>query len=375
MKNTPSLAAVVGGLAFITQLACAQVAPPAPATPADPALPPLPRLPAPPPGREAKVLELTLADPSEPDDKEDLVIEKREIRKTQKSLDRVGEDIRRSVDEAMAKTRVEIDRARSEVARANKLRTIHRSNGRTLVLAAPNTSPEALTAVHEDLTVMSRIFGKAASKSGKNQREFAFRFGEGRDLDGMYLNGLGALFFVSVDWPVSQPPKAEPKKTAKEEDTDAVWEKERRRLRTGAKDEEAELDIELKESDEEEDRYDETRVRELKDRLGAAFRHAANLRGLKDSEEIILVVLGHGHPRGGTAKVRTELFGGGPGSALILSAFGVGEAGGTTLTLRARKSEILKLVKNKASDEDFAKAIQIDDRPGLLSVGASLREF
>jgi hypothetical protein len=375
MKNTSSLAAVVGGLAFITQLAWAQVEPPAPATPADPALPALPRLPAPPPGSEARVLDLTITDPGEPDDREDVVIEQREIRKAQKSMDRVGEDIRRSVNEAMAKTKTEIARARAEVARADKLRTIHRSNGRTLVLAAPNTSTGALTEAHEDLTVMARIFGKAASKSGKNQREFAFRFGEGRDLDGMYLNGLGALFFVSVDWPVSQPPKAEPKKTAKEDDTDAVWEKERRRLRNGAKEEEFDVDIELKETDEEESRFDETRVRELKERLVAAFRHAANLRGLKESEEIILVVLGHGHPRGGTAKVRTELFGGGPGSALILSAFGVGEAGGTTLTLRARKSDILKLVKNKASDEDFAKAIQIDDRAGLLSVGASVREF
>jgi hypothetical protein len=375
MKNTPSIAAVIGGLAFITQLACAQVEPPAPATPADPALPALPRLPAPPPGREAKVIDLTVVEDGEPDDKEDVVIEKREIRKAQKSLEHVGEDIRRSVNEAMAKTKVEIDRARAEVARADKMRTLRRSNGRTLVLAAPNTTPEALNEAHEDLTVMARIFGKAASKSGKNQREFAFRFGEGRDLDGMYLNGLGALFFVSVDWPVSQPPKAEPKKAAKEDDTDAVWEKERRRLRSGNKDEDFEVDIELKEKDEEESRFDEARVRELKERLGAAFRHAANLRGLKDSEEVILVVLGHGHPQGGTAKVRTELFGGGPGSALILSAFGVGEAGGTTLTLRARKSDILKLAKNKASDEDFAKAIQIDDRPGVLSVGASLREF
>ena len=66
MKNTPSIAAVIGGLAFITQLACAQVEPPVPATPADPALPALPRLPAPPPGREAKVIDLTVVEDGEP---------------------------------------------------------------------------------------------------------------------------------------------------------------------------------------------------------------------------------------------------------------------------------------------------------------------
>ena len=371
------------GLALVTQLLHAQAPTPLPTLPAlpTPAAPAeAPATPSAPVEVTAKVVDLTPAEtdddedePGRPDSRRDRkpvkIIETREVQKARRAAEKAGEDVRRSVNDAMAQAQREIAKAKGEIARAQRIHTVTLKAGRTLVLPDGKSTAEAAAQSHEDLAVMARIFGKAASKSGRNQREFAFRFGEGRDLDALQIGGFGALFFVSVDYPVSPAAKAEPKKEKKESDADAVWEKEKKRLqRGGGEEEETDLEVEIEGfgDGEENPSFDEEQVRELKSRLASAFRHAANLRGVKDSEEIVVVVLGKAN-RGGSAKVRTEVFGGGPGSALIMSAFGVGETGATSFTLRARKSDIERLVKSKADDDALVKAVKAEDGHGIFA--------
>jgi hypothetical protein len=366
MNHIQQLGAVFGGIALLTQLAWAEN----PSTPARPELPALP-------SRTSGPQDRTPPEPPEPPEPEEVETELRIRREdpssSRRSVEKFRDEVHRSVSDAMNAAQREVARAKAEITRARKVRTFSNQGGRTLVLPSAGSHSADPAEIHEDLAVMARIFGKAASKSGKNQREFAFRFGEGRDLDGLYLGGFGALFFVSVDWPVTAVPEAEAKKTTKPEETDAVWEKERRKLRSGRPNEEDELELEIETTEDDSAGFDPEKVEGLKERLSAAFRHAANLRGVKDSEEIVVIVLGKGHAPGG--QVRGELFGGGPGSALIMGAFGINESGGTTLTFRARKADIVKMVSAKASDSDLTKAVKVEGTPGLLGTGSQRTEF
>jgi hypothetical protein len=371
MKNIQTLGAVIGGIALLTQLAWAQeTALPAPAAPpvarATPALP-------------AEPQDLTLPDdpaeqPEQPE-RPEAVIRREDLKALRKNAEKVRDDVQRSVSDAMGAAHREVARAKADIARIQRVRSSDLQNSRTLVLPPTASGSGDLAEAHEDLAVMARIFGKAASKSGKNQREFAFRFGEGRDLDALYLGGYGALFFVSVDWPVGTEPKTEPKKAAKGDESDAVWEKERRKLRGGKDGKEDEDDDSDDDStDSESGGYDAGKVRELTERLTAVYRHGANLRMVKDSEEIVVVVLGRGDSKGASGKGHAEFFGGGGGS-MILNAFGVSEPGGTTLTFRARKSDILKLVASKAADTDFAAVVKVDGTQGVLTSGGKRIRF
>lgn len=237
------------------------------------------------------------------------------------------------------------------------------SGSRTFVLPSPGLSGDDLKQAHEDITVMSRLFGKAASKSGKNQREFAFRFAEQRDLEAMYLDGFGAMFFVSVEWPVADPGKIEVKKPEPKKDNDSVWEREKRRLQGEDEDEGHDTDFDGPTGP----AYDASKVSLLKERLAAVYKHAANLRVVKPDEEVVVVVLGPGDSR--ERKFRAEGIPGGP----AVNILNVSQPGNTTLVLRAKKSDIDKLASSKAADGDYAKIIRYDGTPGILANGSGAK--
>jgi hypothetical protein len=231
--------------------------------------------------------------------------------------------------------------------------------------------------MHEDLAVMARIFGKAASKSGKNQREFAFRFAEERDLEAMYLGGAGALFFVSVDWPVAGPVKAASKPDSPKKDADSLWEQEKRRLQ-GDAEEDGEEDHDAPGREPDTRTYDPVRVGLLKDRLSAAYRHAANIRGVQPQEDIVVVVLGRRDAysergRKGRAGGMGIMSGDGAYGSFggELPVFLANErAGGSTLVLRAKKSDVDRLASGKAGDAEFTKIVKVDsDYPVLQDSG------
>jgi hypothetical protein len=255
------------------------------------------------------------------------------------------------------------DLARAQVD-ATKARVFWNSpqgtGSRTFVLPTSGLAGDDLKQAHEDLTVMSRIFGKAASKSGKNQREFAFRFAEQRDLEAMYLEGFGAMFFVSVDWPVADPGKPEVKKAEPKNENDAVWEREKRRLQGEDDDEGHETDFDGPTGP----AYDAGRVSMLKERLAGVYKHASNLRVVKPNEEVVVVVLGPGDSR--DRKLRMEGVPGGPAANIL----NISQPGNTTLVLRAKKGDIDKLASSKSSDSDFAKIIRYDGTPGILANGS-----
>jgi hypothetical protein len=281
----------------------------------------------------------------------------------------VQDDLGQMVHEAHRVARAAATEARAFVANFSST-----SDRRTLVVPTGTLGGDGLRQAHEDLSVMARLFGRAASKSGRNQREFAFRFGEERDLDALYLEGYGALFFVSVDHAVIEATRIAEKKPEPKTDKDEVWERERRKLAGGDDEEDFGTDGDGEWlGPEPPEPFDAARVAKLKERLTAAFKHAANIRVIKPGEDVVLVVLGRGQAARNKVtqtKPRRGTTAGGAGGGMDFDVLKVttGDLNGRqALTLRARKSEVDVLAAGKISVEDFAKQLRITTDAGLLS--------
>jgi hypothetical protein len=184
---------------------------------------------------------------------------------------------------------------------------------RTMVLPTAATDPTAFSQAHEDLATMHRLLAKAT-----HSNRDVIRFGEEREFDAMYLEGFGAVFLLNVDYPLAEAPKVEKKPAETVKDPD--WEEERQ-LAKGDADPtfrrfgggEAGTEIE----------FNSDRVNRLKTRLIDTIKHSANIRVLKQNEDVIIVVAGRnqtgpamGMMGGMTGNFGGVGFGGGGGGGL-----------------------------------------------------------
>ncbi len=253
----------------------------------------------------------------------------------------------------------------------------HGSPGRTLVIRTSDTDPKVQPNLEEDLAVMSRILDKALEQKLSDDRRpramgIDVFFAPGSSpIRSLYLEGYGALFLASVNFPLLPPPD-KPEPSNEKSDTDSTWEETKRELygqrdfNSGAWDQyqkafKAATDIGSRQE------YDEKKVEDLKDGLLQALRNASNIRNLKSDETITVCVFGGANPGPGKAKTAAKSAPDAPdedGDAIVTldrvwHRDGGVPARGTILTIRVKKSDADDFAKDKLSLEDFRQKASV----------------
>jgi hypothetical protein len=186
-------------------------------------------------------------------------------------------------------------------------------------------------AMEEDLAVMTRIIAKALQgELGEEPATMKMGIrmlvtGDGRSVRAMYLEGLGALFMVKVNFPLLPPPKVEAKRS--EPAANSEWEKAKLEVQGIVSPNEDSPDSVSAGPGSD---YNEDQVATLKKTLLMSLKNASNIRHLKSDETVAVSVFGgqngglgvagsmRGFERGGGGG-----FGGGAGGG-----FGGGGSGG-----------------------------------------------
>lgn len=226
---------------------------------------------------------------------------------------------------------------------------------RALIVRSSDTDPKTQAALEEDLAVMSHLLNKSLEDlpggggHGNKVMGIDVFFTPGAaPLRSLYLDNYGAVFFLSVNFPLLAPTE---KHIEEKPAGDTAWEEARQELYgqhlTGGPT--GELNEE----------YSQEKVDKLKQTLFDTLKNAANIRGLKPDEFVTLWVCG-GSSRGGG---RFRVIKNNPASALGGNVFGADQvfpgAKPTILTIRVRKSVIDDYAKGKVSPDDFQKRAQL----------------
>lgn len=237
-------------------------------------------------------------------------------------------------------------------------------DGGILVIPTAEIKPQDLVTLMEDMTIMCRIFGKKSTQSypttgryRSNLLGFTMPFSrDGRSIKAMYVQGYGALFLTKVDFPLSPPPQTEEKEETKEEDTDPVWEQTKQEMFSPQK-------ASRRTPDRPEEKYDADKVENLKTTYIIALKHAANIRGLKPDESVILTVTGKASQSG---PLVTRVSSSWDGKYVVTEpGAATGSFSPTVLTIRAKKADIDAFAKGKLSFDQFHQKTQLLSYPYL----------
>jgi hypothetical protein len=256
--------------------------------------------------------------------------------------------------------------------------------GKVLVIPTAEIKPQEMVTLMEDMTIMCRIFDKKLAQSnlvpgmpfiGRVRISNPFSL-DSQSMGSMYIQGYGALFMRTVDFPLSPPPQTEEQEETEEEDADPVWEQMKQEMFSP---EEAVRHT----PSHPEEKYDVRKVKNLKTTLIKALVHTANIRGLKSDESVILTVTGSGVSSNfdkvvaitGTNQVVVHYKDENVTKILKSPSFGdLGISSPTVLTIRAKKSYIDALAQNKIDFDKFEEKVQLLSYPCLgenLSRGSS----
>ena len=252
-----------------------------------------------------------------------------------------------------------------------------RSTPKRPVIVGGDQDAKSNAALEEDLTVMMRVLEKAVG--GKDEEKpramgiDVFSFGRsGGSPRAFYIDGYGPMFVLNVRYPLLAPPKKDDQ-VATNETTSSEWEKARQEVygRRGGMDE-------FRANAAPGEQFDSERVESLKEQLIDSLANATHIKGLKPDDQITLVVLGTPSstrvvrremraPRGGA---RASAGGGGGNVARVeaevhsleMNAASEAAAGQSTMTLRAKKSDIDSFAKGKLESDDFRKKVSVQVR-------------
>jgi len=247
--------------------------------------------------------------------------------------------------------------------------------GKVLVIPTTQIQPQDMVTLMEDMTVMCRIFDTKLAQSNLIPRlpiigrvTFPNPFSpDSQSMRAMYIQGYGALFMTTIDFPLSPPPQTEEQEKTEEEDADPVWEQVKQEifLPQGAT---------RRAPVQPEEKYDPEKVENLKTTLIKALVHAANIRDLKPDESVILTVTGK-TGRSSSVVIQADsrtnsyvisdknnktvrIYTGGLPDELANSSQ-------TVLIIRAKKSYIDALAQNKIDFDEFREKVQILSYPCL----------
>jgi hypothetical protein len=176
-----------------------------------------------------------------------------------------------------------------------------RAGGReVLVIPSTDIKAEDLTAITEDLQVMSQIFDERFKEPQEIQGvfiDFGDFFGrDSRSTEAIYMQGYGVLFLMEVNFAFSPEPEAPEKQAEETEDVDPIWQRTRERIFSppGFRDSEFVP----------EEKYSADKIDRLKTELIRTLKHTANIRGIQSDEWIILTVIGKARQPGGMYQYR-----------------------------------------------------------------------
>ena len=245
------------------------------------------------------------------------------------------------------------------------MKRAHGSTGKTLVIRTSDSNPRTQDNLEEDLAVMSRVFDRTLSHKLDEDRQNRFMginvlFVPGsKEIRNLYLEGYGALFLLSVDFPLMPPPEktAQPKEKS---ETDSTWEDAKREL-YGRRDAWNDFNKEFKfnVSNVPEQEYDEKKVDDLKEGLLEALKNATNIRDLKPDDSITVSIFGGantGQRKGRAMNTGSDDLNEEERNLVIVSQRDDGPAArGTILTVRVKKSDVDAFAKGKLSLEEFRK--------------------
>ena len=180
---------------------------------------------------------------------------------------------------------------------------------------------KTVDAMEEDLAVMTRIIAKGLQgELGEEPATMKMGIrmlvtGDGRSVRAMYVEGLGALFMVKVNFPLLPPPKVEAKQSEPAANTE--WEKAKLELQGVVSPNEDSPDSASAGSGSD---YNEDQVATLKKTLLMSLKNASNIRHLKADDMVAVSVFGNQNGGLGVA--------GGIGSFGRGGGFGGGAGGG-----------------------------------------------
>jgi len=243
----------------------------------------------------------------------------------------------------------------------------HGGAAKSLVIRTSDAEARSQAKLEEDLTVMSRIFDKKLSELDEDKPRRAMGidvfFAPGSSpIRSLYLEGYGALFTMSVNFPLLAPPeKTEPAKEKSE--TDSTWDEAKRELygSADASSREAKA-FSFAFAGESPEEYDEKKVEELKEGLLDALKNATNIRSLKPDDAITVCAFGGANlvgrkwktvKRAPDASDRNGL------DVLVTDVDGRASGRGTIMTIRVKKADVDAFAKGKLSAEEFRKRAAI----------------
>ncbi len=240
-----------------------------------------------------------------------------------------------------------------------------------LVIPAQEMTPETYDRIVDDLSIMNRIIEKNTRATGGPGLIYgAVTLGPGdittprilRSWGGrprpMFIGGYGAVFSLTVNFPLLPPPEVpEPNKAA--EQTDPTWAQAQQELQ------DPQAALRLHHGTPQGSVYRAEAVETLRSTLIGLLKHATNVRDLGPEAWVTILVQGPAPvARDGAAEsapTAGAVYGDESpyGRRQILTLPGTRSEGRTLLTLRARKADIDQYAKGQLDDTQFQQRVQI----------------
>jgi hypothetical protein len=254
------------------------------------------------------------------------------------------------------------------------------SPGQSLVIRSSELDPKEQASLEEDLAVMSHLLEKSVGSSLGLQTQGGpvlgvnLVFAPGHNpTRGLYLEGYGTLFTLSVGLPLLPSPKNDEEK--ENPSTDSAWSEARQEVYGQQRMDGKAVYVRGEE-------YDERKVNRLKDAVLESLRNATHIRGLKGDDWVTVCVCGGQSMivkvsdqdirqeltdlRKQETELRTRYTDTWPTvrnvrdkiQALELQLAGK-QPRSTMLTIRVKKSDVDAFAKDKLNLDDFRKKAKI----------------
>jgi hypothetical protein len=238
--------------------------------------------------------------------------------------------------------------------------------GRSLIIQSSDTDPKTYANIEEDLSVMYRILTKARKQDESGIRlESLIAGSSGSSVKSMYIEGYGAVFMLNVRFPLVAPQAAEEQPKPKDA-TSEEWERAKRELSSRNT---FELDLErawthaMGPGGED---YDAQKVEDLTVSVLESLKNATHIRNLKGDEFVTVAILG---AEGAPQRVTVENENNDGREKRKARVEAIVPRGESTMTIRAKKSDIDDFAKGKVNLDAFRKKAKmlVYLRPGDAS--------
>jgi len=234
------------------------------------------------------------------------------------------------------------------------------------ILVIPNAKVQIqepnLFSLMEDMNVMARILDKYLMEAHLLPRLVLAEYCPdyisrgNRPVEGIYLEGHGALFLMGVSFPFGCPIESPKKTKQRQEHPDPIWQRTKRGLYT-PKDIISDIDSDIDSAMDRsilgsplEEKGDTEKVEYLKQTLVKALKHAANIRDLPQKEWVTLVVRGY-QP---AVVIKKTVIKGTTGSKIVYE-----QPPRKVLIIRAKKSDIDAFSKGNLDFDQFRQRTQV----------------